>query len=148
MSLRCFIVERGNWHHLLILWHGQFGLPSHDLFLIYASLLLSLPFLCLSSFLYLHNTNKYGRCCILRCFFHHGMDQQHKKYGSAVIYAIYFTVAWLITWTIMEILVIFPVVSAVCRWSTIQTLHEQPAVVELTQTCPQLVYLSTNEYSL
>ena len=42
--------------------------------------------------------------CNLHCLFHCCMVNNTYKYGRAVIYAVYFTVPWLTTWTDMEVL--------------------------------------------
>ena len=39
--------------------------------------------------------NQIWQCCTLRRIFHRGMVDNTNKYGSAVIYTVYFTVAWL-----------------------------------------------------
>ena len=74
---------------------------------------------------------------ILITIIHHGMVDNANEYGSAVIYTINFTVAWLTTQINMEVLGSFQVFSVVvCTWLTTQKYGGQPASVEVLRLTP------------
>ena len=74
---------------------------------------------------------------VIYAFYHRGMVNNTDKYGSPVIYAVYFTVIWSMSWTNMEMPVSFLVTSVVvCVWSMTRKLCGRPASVGFIQACP------------
>ena len=82
----------------------------------------------------MYDTNKYGSAVIYAMYFTLEWSMtQTNNHGSAVIYAVYFTVAWLTTQTNIEVLVSFLDFTVVaCAWSMTRKFRGQLASVELT----------------